>query len=173
MNVSRASDQAGAGSSALRAAMARHPLVFFFLMSYAFSWIIIIPYLLSVWNILKGNYSILYMLKPFVGPTLAAISMTWITEGKDGLLHLRERLRLRHASLKWCLLILLVIPVLILFGISIQPGMQRAVQVPSSLVTAILGLIVLFVSGASIWSRRWAAKRNTPHSAGAAKGGRS
>jgi simple sugar transport system permease protein len=37
--------------------------------------------------------------------------------------------------------------------------MQRAVQVPSSLVTAILGVIVLFVSGASLWSRRWAAKR--------------
>jgi simple sugar transport system permease protein len=37
--------------------------------------------------------------------------------------------------------------------------MQRAVQVPSSLVTAILGLIVLFVSGAGIWARRWSARR--------------
>ncbi|MEI6876977.1 MAG: ABC transporter permease [Spirochaetota bacterium] len=37
--------------------------------------------------------------------------------------------------------------------------MQRAMQVPSSLVTAILGLIVLFVSGASIWARRWSERR--------------
>jgi len=37
--------------------------------------------------------------------------------------------------------------------------MQRVVQVPSSLVTAILGVVVLFVSGAGLWSRRWAAKR--------------
>jgi simple sugar transport system permease protein len=37
--------------------------------------------------------------------------------------------------------------------------MQRAVQVPSSLITAILGLIVLFVSGAAIWARRWSARR--------------
>ena len=37
--------------------------------------------------------------------------------------------------------------------------MQRAMQVPSSLVTALLGLIVLFVSGAGIWAKRWAARR--------------
>ncbi|HUX37935.1 MAG TPA: ABC transporter permease [Rectinemataceae bacterium] len=37
--------------------------------------------------------------------------------------------------------------------------MQRAVQIPSALVTAILGMIVLFVSGAGIWARTWAAKR--------------
>ncbi len=39
--------------------------------------------------------------------------------------------------------------------------MQRAVQVPSSLITAILGLIVLFVSSATIWARRWMAHRDT------------
>jgi len=37
--------------------------------------------------------------------------------------------------------------------------MQRAVQIPSSLVTAILGMIVLVVSGAGIWARTWAARR--------------
>ena len=38
--------------------------------------------------------------------------------------------------------------------------MQRAVQVPSSLITAMLGLIVLFVSGSSLWARRWMAHRD-------------
>ena len=37
--------------------------------------------------------------------------------------------------------------------------MQRAVQVPSSLIGALLGLVVLFVSGSAFWSRRWAAQR--------------
>ena len=37
--------------------------------------------------------------------------------------------------------------------------MQRATQVPSSLIDVILGLIVLFVSGSAFWARRWAAKR--------------
>ncbi len=54
-----------------------------------------------------------------------------------------------------------LIPAAILFGgLLVGAGqMQRAVQVPSSLITAILGLVVLFVSGSALWSRRWAANR--------------
>lgn len=37
--------------------------------------------------------------------------------------------------------------------------MQRAVQVPSSLIQALLGLIVLFVVGSQYWARRRAARR--------------
>ena len=37
--------------------------------------------------------------------------------------------------------------------------MQRAVQVPSALIDAILGLVVLFVVSADIWSRRRARRR--------------
>jgi ABC-type uncharacterized transport system permease subunit len=37
--------------------------------------------------------------------------------------------------------------------------MQRAVQVPSALIQAILGLIVLFVVGSQYWARRRAARR--------------
>ena len=55
-----------------------------------------------------------------------------------------------------------LIPASILFGgLLVGAGqMQRAVQVPSSLITGILGLVVLFVSGSALWSRRWAANRN-------------
>lgn len=54
-----------------------------------------------------------------------------------------------------------LIPASVLFGGLLVGAdkMQRAVQVPSSLITAILGLVVLFVSGAAIWSRRWSARR--------------
>ena len=54
-----------------------------------------------------------------------------------------------------------LIPASILFGGLLVGGdtMQRAVQVPSSLVMALLGLVVLFVSGSALWSRRWAARR--------------
>ena len=55
-----------------------------------------------------------------------------------------------------------LIPASILFGGLLVGAneMQRTVQVPSSLINALLGLIVLFVSGSAIWSRRWAARRN-------------
>ena len=53
-----------------------------------------------------------------------------------------------------------LIPASILFGGLLVGAnqMQRAVQVPSSLINAILGLVVLFVSGSALWSRRWAAQ---------------
>jgi len=54
-----------------------------------------------------------------------------------------------------------LIPAAWLFG-SLLVGadmMQRAVQVPSALVSALLGLVVLFVVGSSFLSRRWATRR--------------
>ncbi len=54
-----------------------------------------------------------------------------------------------------------VIPAAYLFG-SLLVGaatMQRAVQVPSALVDAIMGLVVLFVVGSNLLSRRWSARR--------------
>lgn len=53
------------------------------------------------------------------------------------------------------------IPASYLFG-SLLVGadkMQRAVQVPSALIDAILGLIVLFVVGSQFWARKRAARR--------------
>ncbi len=53
------------------------------------------------------------------------------------------------------------IPASYLFG-SLLVGadkMQRAVQVPSALIDTILGLVVLFVVGSSLLSRRWATRR--------------
>jgi len=54
-----------------------------------------------------------------------------------------------------------LIPAAWLFG-SLLVGadmMQRAVQVPSALVDTLQGLVVLFVVGSSLLSRRWAARR--------------
>ena len=54
-----------------------------------------------------------------------------------------------------------LIPASILFGGLLVGAndMQRTVQVPSALITAILGLVVLFVSGSALWARRWEAQR--------------
>ncbi|MEM7030927.1 MAG: ABC transporter permease [Chloroflexota bacterium] len=53
------------------------------------------------------------------------------------------------------------IPSAILFGGLLVGGdkMQRAVQVPQVLITALLGLVVLFVVSSEIWSRRRANRR--------------
>jgi ABC-type uncharacterized transport system permease subunit len=54
-----------------------------------------------------------------------------------------------------------LIPASWLFG-SLLVGadmMQRAVQVPSALISTLLGLVVLFVVGSNLLSRRWGARR--------------
>jgi len=55
------------------------------------------------------------------------------------------------------------IPASVLFG-SLLVGadkMQRAVQVPASLIQVLLGLVVIFVVSSDIWVRRRASKRQT------------
>ncbi len=53
------------------------------------------------------------------------------------------------------------IPASILFGGLLVGAdkMQRAVQIPSALVSAMLGLVVLFVVASALWTRQWASRR--------------
>jgi simple sugar transport system permease protein len=55
------------------------------------------------------------------------------------------------------------IPASILFGGLLVGAdkMQRAVQVPSALIGALQGLVVLFVVSSDIWARYWARRRQT------------
>jgi membrane protease YdiL (CAAX protease family) len=146
MGTTKASGLSMATSGGLKQVMKRHPLFFFFFISYAGTWIIITPYVLSVWGILPGDYSIGYILKPFAGPTLAAIIMTGITEGKAGLLNLRNRLKQHGARRQWYLFSLLGIPALLLLGIIVQPGTLASFQglTPTLLVTYPLYFFIVF-----------------------------
>ena len=96
-------------------------------MAYAFSWIISIPYVLSVWGLLPNGGGIVLLLftflKAYAGPALAAIIMTSITAGKSGLRGLRHRLTQWRAGWQWYLFILIGIPALLLLGLIIQPGL--------------------------------------------------
>jgi len=62
------------------------------------------------------------------------------------------------------------IPASILFGALLVGAnhMQRAVQVPSDFITALNGLVVVFVVGSEIWSRRQARRRELHPSCDAA-----
>lgn len=63
------------------------------------------------------------------------------------------------------------IPSSILFGGLLVGGdkMQRAVQIPQVMVTAVLGLVVLFVVSSEIWSRRRANRRVSTNNANASE----
>ena len=70
--------------------MRQHPLFFFFLMAYLFSWIILIPYILSQWGILHGDFRIAFILKSF-GPFLSAYIMIRLLDGKEGVLRCKAQ----------------------------------------------------------------------------------
>ena len=110
--------------------MRQHPLFFFFLLAYAFSWIISIPYVLSSWGILSSSYNLallLFALK-YAGPTVAAIIVTSVIERKRGLLRLWHRVTLWRAGWMWYLSILVGFPSLFLLAIIVQPGMLASFQ---------------------------------------------
>jgi general nucleoside transport system permease protein len=56
-----------------------------------------------------------------------------------------------------------IVPASVLFGGLLVGAntMQRAVQIPAALINAILGLIVLFVSGSALWIHNMIKKRKT------------
>ena len=129
MNIQAQSGQTLSTSRSLQQITREHPLFFFFLLSYGFSWIISLPYLLSVWGILSGDYTLALYLKQWVGPALAAIIMTRISGEKMGMVRLRHRIRQWRVHWIWYLFILLGIPALILLGIIILRGTFVDVQV--------------------------------------------
>jgi membrane protease YdiL (CAAX protease family) len=131
----------------LQQLMRRYPLVSYFILAYAFSWIITMPSLLSVWNVIPGDYTLGLMLKQWVGPAIAAIIMTRINEGKPGQQDLRQRVRQWRASWQWYLFIILGVPALILLGVIIQPGTLANFQgfPPSILVSYPLYFAVVFI----------------------------
>ena len=121
MDTSHASRQSTSASRSLPQMMRQHPLFFFFLIAYAFSWIVSIPYMLSVWGNWQGDFTVIFVIKSF-GPALAAFVMTYLIEGKAGVQRLRQSIRQRRAGWRWYLFILVGIPALLMLGIIIQPG---------------------------------------------------
>jgi membrane protease YdiL (CAAX protease family) len=121
--------QSTSTSRNLQQLMRQHPLFSFFFMAYAFSWIILIPFVLSEWSILpKATFYTIFFIFHTFGPTLAAYIMLRITEGKEGWLHLRSRIRQLRVGWRWYVFILLVIPAVMLLGILVLPGALASFQ---------------------------------------------
>jgi hypothetical protein len=122
MNTSITSNQSSSGSKSLPQVMRQHPLISFFFLAYAISWILSIPAILSQWGILSNAvFFISFTIKSF-GPFLAAYIMLRVIEGPAAVRRWWQSMRQMHAGWQWYLFILLGIPVLALLGIIVLPG---------------------------------------------------
>jgi len=117
--------------------LAHHPLLFFFIMAFAFSWIAWAPWVLSEEGagLLPFSSPLLAAALPigiFLGPTLAAFIMTATTEGRAGIRRLLRRIVLWRVGLRWYLFALigvpLVIPLVLTLGMIIVPGGLASLQ---------------------------------------------
>jgi membrane protease YdiL (CAAX protease family) len=111
-------------------------------------WIVSIPFILSEWGILHGDYRIVFVIKSF-GPFVAAYLMTSILEGKEGVQRLRQRIKQTQVAWQWVLFVLLGIPVLLLLGMIVQPGTLASFQgvKPLLLISYPLTYVAVFFGG--------------------------
>ncbi len=108
--------------------LAHYPLVSFFVLAYAFSWIVWSPLILS-----KDGAGLLPFSSPlpqlvlipigvFLGPTLSGFVMTGATEGRAGIRRLLRRIVLWRVGFRWYLFALIGVPVVMALGTVILPG---------------------------------------------------
>src|SRR3954470_8003201 len=147
--------QPAAPHRGIKALLARHPLVSFFVLAYAGTWLSGLPYVLSEdgTGLLPYSSPLLKWTSPltiFLGPFLAAFVMTGVTEGRGGVARLLRRFVLWRVGLWWYLFALVGVPVLVVLGVIVMPGVLGSFQGPGALAPLpLLGVFVyiLFLGG--------------------------
>ena len=151
MDTSMPSGRSTSASQNLQQVMRQHPLVSFFFLAYAISWILSIPGILTQWSAVPNPtlFTLFFTIKSF-GPFLAAILMTHITEGKEGLRRLRQRIRQTRAGWQWYAFILLGVPAFMLLGPVVLPGGLASFQAPKPAFFAVnflISFVLIFFGG--------------------------
>ena len=134
----------------IKALLARHPLVFYFIIAYAFTWLAAwLPFVLSEdgagllpYRSPLGLYGTI-LLASFVGPSLSAFIMTGITEGREGVGRLLRQLVLWRMGFRWYLFALIGLPAIILLSVIFLPGVLASFKGLASV--APLPMLGLFV----------------------------
>lgn len=103
--------------------IARHPLISFYVLAYAISWIIWVPLLSVDWsgdNINIPGIVALSLFSGQIGPFLASIIVTGLSEGKSRVKALLKKLILWRVPWPWYLVAILFLPLLtILIAVAI------------------------------------------------------
>ena len=141
----------------IKALLARHPLISFFVIAYAFSWIAWSPWYLSE----EGTGLLPYAVSAqpwlavgiFLGPTLAAFIMTAVTEGRAGVRRLLRRIVLWRVGLRWYLFAFIGVPLLMALGTIIVPGGLASFQFlgPGYVLTYLATFIPVLIIGGPLF----------------------
>jgi len=107
--------------------MRQHPLVAFFSIAFAGTWLLELPMVLGQdglgllpYSVPMILYIILYFLGVFSGPTLAAYLVTNAVDGKDGMRKLFRRYGQWRVGVRWYLFAIFAFPILYIAAASIS-----------------------------------------------------
>jgi uncharacterized protein len=125
--------QPAAPHRGIKALLARHPLVSFFVIAYAGTWLFELPYVLSEYGagVLPTKSPVLLWTSPvsvFMGPFLSAFVMTGVTEGREGVHRFLRRFVLWRVGFRWYLFALFGVPVIALLSVVVLPGTLASYQ---------------------------------------------
>jgi membrane protease YdiL (CAAX protease family) len=144
-------------ASAHQGLLARHPLVSFFVMAYAFSWLVWTPWVLGEdgagllpIKLSDATSGLLNAAAILAGPTLAAFIMTGTTEGRAGVRRLLGRYVLWRVGIQWYLFALIGIPLIMLLGTVVVSGdlpNLGALGGPSYVLSYLAFFVLVFILG--------------------------
>jgi membrane protease YdiL (CAAX protease family) len=148
----------GKSASPDKGLLARHPLVFFFVMAFAFSWIAWAPWVLSEEGagLLPFSSPLLSLALPigiFLRPAVAAFIITATTEGRAGIRRLLRRIVLWRVGLRWYLFAFIGVPLVMTLGTIIVPGGLASLQfLGAGYALTYLGtFVVVLIIGGSLF----------------------
>jgi uncharacterized protein len=132
--------------------LARHPLVSYFLMAFAFTWALLFSVLLSKDGLGLLPYGVSPVMARLIapasllGPSVAAFIVTGATEGGAGIGRLLRRIVRWRVGLRWYLFVLVGLPAVMVLGTLLRPGALASFDI-SALAPGIgyLGAFVLMV----------------------------
>ena len=147
--MSTADTASQSASSPQGGLLARHPLTFYFLITFTFSWLMFLSGVLTYFGVLNLSDSLVGVLSitGLLGPILSGFNMTAVTEGGPGIRRWLGRIVLWRVGLRWYLFALIGLPlVMVLATIILRPGALESFQTLAPLsVLPYLGAFVFMV----------------------------
>ena len=126
--------------------LARHPLISYFIITFAFSWLAFLPGVLTYYGVLSVALSVIGVLGivGLLGPVMSGFFMTALTEGGAGVGDLLRRIVLWRVGLRWYLFVLLGIPAVVVLGTLLRPGALASFDISAQPIS--LAYLSAFVS---------------------------
>src|SRR5215217_1529196 len=138
--------QSAAPCRGIKALLARHPLISYFIITFAFSWLVWVPGVLTYYGVLSVAPSVIGVLGivGLLGPLLSGFVMTALTEGGAGVSDLLRRIVLWRVGIQWYLFALLGLPAVMVLGTLLRPGALASFDTSAQPIS--LSYLVAFIS---------------------------